>query len=231
MSNDDDNSQSGGGSTTTAERKASAAKSADRPTGSKPAAKKASSRTSSGSSKSSSSSSSSREPGSPDAPSKDLRDSPISPGAATTHGGVDDQRQEQLRRGHASGDAKKAANAMKDATPAEHRAGHLGAKPVDGRVDNMTRRSDADAIQGHFVLIDFANKEFGDTARKAVEAVIGNGNARVGSGDYGVFTDVGTTDPDTGYPLLVNVLLRDEHSAIVGGVPYGALIPAEAGRR
>lgn len=93
-------------------------------------------------------------------------------------------------------------------------------------VDNMTRRSDADALQGHFVSIDLSNSK----AKAAVEAAIGEGNAHFGSGDYGVFIGPGETD-EHGYPVTATVLLRDDHAAQVSGVPYEALSPALAGRR
>lgn len=94
------------------------------------------------------------------------------------------------------------------------------------RVDNMTVRKDGDAIEGHFVSIDLSNRK----AKDAVEAAIGEGNAKFGSGDYGVFVGVGERDKD-GYPKLCTVWLRDEHAVQVPGIPYEALSPAVAGRR
>lgn len=143
---------------------------------------------------------------------------------------VDEQRDDQLKAGKAKGAARTAARKLAKGTPAEQRAGYLGARPTDGRVDNMTRRDDTDVLQGHFCQIDFGDKEFGDAALKAVELAIGEGNAGLGRGDYGVYTEPGELDDD-GYPITANVLLRDEHAALVGGVPYGALRPANAGRR
>lgn len=93
-------------------------------------------------------------------------------------------------------------------------------------VDQMTRRSDADALFGHFVSIDLSN----DKAKKAVEALIGEGNARFGNGDYGVFVEVGETDRN-GYPVTATVWLRDDNAVQVPGIPYEALSPAQAGRR
>lgn len=143
---------------------------------------------------------------------------------------VEKLRDQQLEAGKVTGKRKAAAERLAKATPVEQRAGHIGARLLEARVDNMSRRSDADALLGHFCLIDFGDKEFGDEARAAVEQVIGEGNAGVGSGDYGVFTAAGEVD-EHGYPITANVLLRDEHAAIVSGVPYGALRPAQAGGR
>lgn len=160
-------------------------------------------------------------------------DEPISPGAGVTHRQVEVERRKQLDRGKARGDrAKVAKQLVEEGSPVEQRAGHLGVTLGDGRVDNMSRRDDSDALFGHFVLIDFGDDEFGDDAKKAVEQIIGEGNAGLGAGDYGVFVDVGDRD-GKGYPKTVTVMLRDEHAAQVPGIPYGALRPApgQGGRR
>lgn len=138
---------------------------------------------------------------------------------------VEAERNEQLKEGEATGAAKKAANARGDWTPAEHRARKAGATPLDGRVDNMTRRSDRDVLEGHFCTIDLSDKD----AKAGVEHLIGEGNAHPGSGDYGVYVGPGELDGD-GYPLTARVLLRDEHAGEVL-VPYAALWPAQAGGR
>jgi hypothetical protein len=156
-------------------------------------------------------------------------DVPVSPGTDTTHKDVAKQRDEQLKAGKVTGKVKAAAAKLADATPVEQRANRLGAALTDGRVDNMSRRSDADALFGHFVLIDYANSK---EAVKAAEAVLGEGNAGLGQGDYGVYVDVGTSD-ENGYPLTVTVMTRDEHAAQIPGIPYDALRPAPGvgGRR
>jgi hypothetical protein len=111
-------------------------------------------------------------------------------------------------------------------TIAEQRAGHPGAQPVGGRIDNMTRRSDADVLDGHFCTIDLEH----DGAREAVEAVIGEGNAQRGvAGDYGIYLQPGQIGAN-GYPDTAVVMLRDEHAAQVV-VPYAALSPAPQGGR
>lgn len=169
-------------------------------------------------------------PPDPTATPSEAPDTPVSPGQPTTHKQIAEQREKQLEDGKVAGKVAKAAQALADATPVEQRANQLGARLVDGRVDNMSRRSDADALFGHFAVIDFSDEEYGDDARKAVEAVIGEGNAGVNSGNYGVYVDNGILD-EHGYPLTVTVMLRDEHAAQVPNVPYGALRPADQGGR
>jgi hypothetical protein len=145
---------------------------------------------------------------------------------------VEEQREEQLKAGKVTGKAKTHAEQLAGGTPAEQRTGVMGTKPIEGRVDNMTRRDDSDVLQGHFCVIDFDDNDHGKAAREAVEAMIGEGNAKRGFGDYGVYIEPGTLD-ENGYPLTATVMLRDEHSCLVSSVPYGALrpIPGQGGRR
>lgn len=138
---------------------------------------------------------------------------------------VDQQREAQLKHGQVHGDARTVAIARENWTPAEHRANRAGATPFEGRVDNMTRRNDADVLEGHFCVIDLSD----ETAKAGVEHLIGDGNARPGSGDYGVYVGAGELGDD-GYPVTARVLLRDEHAGEVL-VPYAALYPAQAGGR
>jgi hypothetical protein len=93
-------------------------------------------------------------------------------------------------------------------------------------VDQMNRRSDADALHGHFVSIDLSKK----AVRDAVESVVGEGQARFGNGDYGVLIESGDLD-EHGYPLTAIVALRDDNAPARVIVPYDSLSPAEAGRR
>lgn len=153
---------------------------------------------------------------------------------ASPEGNTEEQLSEQAKRQEAQQAAElklgeklgKPTAALSEASVAEQRAGQLGAKPQFARVDNMTRRSDADPIEGHFVSIDLSN----DAAKEAVEAVIGEGNARFGSGDYGVYLEPAQVNQETGYPETIMVQLRDEHAAFVT-VPFEACSPALAGRR
>jgi hypothetical protein len=119
-------------------------------------------------------------------------------------------------------------------TPAETRTGRKGEKPLNGLVDNMTQRDGSDAIEGHFVTIDYSDKA---TVKAVKDQLAPKGSANddqgfepgVGSADYGVFLDVGETDDD-GYPLIARVHLRDEHAAIIN-VPYKSLKRSTAGGR
>lgn len=147
------------------------------------------------------------------------------PAAVENPQAVERDRKEQLAEGKATGAERKAANVRKDWTAAEHRAGVAGAVPIAGRVDNMTRRSDADVLEGHFCTIDLSVKD----AKAGVEALIGDGNAHPGSGDYGVYVGPGSLGDD-GYPVTARVLLRDQHAGEVL-VPYASLFPALAGGR
>lgn len=147
------------------------------------------------------------------------------------------QRQ-QLAAGKAKGEAAKAARADKAAlrqgNVAVARDGAQGNGPVQGRVDNMTRRDDTDVDQGHFCLIDYSDKA---TVKQVADQLAPKGSALeaqgfepgLGSADYGVYLAPGSVD-ENGYPVTAIVLLRDEHSAQVV-VPYDAIKPAGAGRR
>lgn len=156
-------------------------------------------------------------------------DNPVAPDAPVQTQTVEELRDAQLAAGQTTGARKRAAEARTRMNAAEQRAGVRGAKPVDGRVDNMTRRDDNDVLQGHFCVIDFGDKSHGSDALKGVEALVGEGNAGAGRADYGVYLNPGELDGD-GYPLTAVVLLRDEHAGQVI-VPYGALRPANAGGR
>lgn len=116
-------------------------------------------------------------------------------------------------------------NASEFPNPAVARAGsaHLDGGPVGGRVDNLTRRSDADALEGHFVKIDLKNAD----AAKAIEDVVGG---PADDHDYGVYLEPASVDPDSGYPVTAKVRLRDETNGLVV-VPYAALRASEAGHR
>jgi hypothetical protein len=111
-------------------------------------------------------------------------------------------------------------------TVAEQRTGRPGEKPLNGLVDNMTQRDGSDAIEGHFVTIDYS---VSGVAKQVKDQLGDHVDPGVGSADYGVFLDVGETDSD-GYPLIARVFLRDEHAAIVN-VPYKALRRTAAGGR
>ena len=134
-----------------------------------------------------------------------------------------EQRKEQ-REELAAG--KKGPSGAKLKTIAAQRTGDPNAKPVAGRVDNMTRRDGSDPLEGHFVHIDYSKA----SVRDAVKAQLGDHvEPGIGSADYGVFTEVGEIGED-GYPVTAVVFLRDEHGARIT-VPFDALSRDTAGGR
>lgn len=135
------------------------------------------------------------------------------------------KEQEKQQRAELRAGAKTPKGVATLETIPEQRSNRPGEKPLLARVDNMTRRQDSEPLEGHFVSIDLTNED----AKRGVEAVIGEGNARFESGDYGVYLEPASVGED-GYPVTVRVQLRDDHAAIVN-VPFEALSPARAGRR
>lgn len=88
-----------------------------------------------------------------------------------------------------------------------------------GFMDQMSRRSGADALEGHYVTIDLNYKGVAD----AYEAI----GLEEHTGNYGVYLEVGSVrDDGTGIPETAVVRLRDNTHAIVA-VPYEALSPSE----
>lgn len=132
------------------------------------------------------------------------------------------EQREQLAAG------KKGPSGAKLKTVVAQRTGDPNAKPVNGIVDNMTRRDGAEPLQGHFVLIDYAGNK---GVAEDVQRQLGNDDVEPGPGvaDYGVYTQPGELGDD-GYPVTAVVFLRDEHAAQVV-VPYKALKRALAGGR
>jgi hypothetical protein len=88
-----------------------------------------------------------------------------------------------------------------------------------GQIDNMTRASDADALEGHFCKIDLSHKSLDKDLKDYL-----------GERDYGVYLAPGSLDPETGRPVLAQVRLRDDTGETVT-VPYEALRPSLAGGR
>jgi hypothetical protein len=112
--------------------------------------------------------------------------------------------------------------------PAEERAGvspHAATR--GGFMDQMSRRSDADALEGHFVNIDLSDKDVEkEYARVFPEDRFPNGHL----GSYGVYLEPLERDSETGIPKTIVVRLRDETNARVV-VPYSAVRPGVAGGR
>lgn len=106
------------------------------------------------------------------------------------------------------------------AVPAEIRARVPGSAPTkNGLMDNMSRRSIHDALEGHFVNIDLNDSD--------VQQAYKDAGLEGHTGDYGVYVQPGDCDPETGIPVTAQVRLRDGTNARVV-VPYEALRPAEA---
>jgi hypothetical protein len=130
-----------------------------------------------------------------------------------------DQR-EQLAAG------KKGPSGAKLKSIVAQRTGDPNAKPLNGLVDNMTRRDGADPLEGHFVTIDYSAK----ATASQVQAQLGDHvEPGVGSADYGVYLGPGEIGED-GYPVTAIVFLRDEHAAQIV-VPYDSLRRATSGGR
>lgn len=88
--------------------------------------------------------------------------------------------------------------------------------PVAGRVDNTTRRSDADPLQGHFVEIDLSHAGVSEEIRD--QGIT-----------YGVYLEPAEVGED-GYPVTALVRARDATNALIV-VPFEALSPSDAGHR
>jgi hypothetical protein len=119
-------------------------------------------------------------------------------------------------------------------TVAESRSRRPGETPLNGVVDNMTQRDGTDALEGHFVVIDYSDKK----TKEMVESQLApegspladqGFEAGLSSADYGVYMGAGEIGED-GYPVTGRVFLRDEHAAIIN-VPYDSLRRATAGGR
>jgi hypothetical protein len=126
-----------------------------------------------------------------------------------------------------TGSAAKAATALQKMTedaPAAARAGtHANTPTRGGFMDQLSRRSGADALEGHYVTIDLNHKD----VKQAFEDKFGtddDGNLNH-TGDFGVYLEPQLRNPDTGIPETISVRLRDDTHALVV-VPYEACRPA-----
>jgi hypothetical protein len=134
------------------------------------------------------------------------------------------QQAEELSAGR--GNVSKADRALAklvEKAPAGARVGHEAGTPtVLGKMDNMSVRSNDDALEGHFVTID-ANA---DGVEEAFEAA----GLEEHNGYYGVYLYPASTDTETGVPDMAVVRLRDDTNALVK-VPYESLSRGAAGGR
>lgn len=132
---------------------------------------------------------------------------------------TDDQkktRDEELKAGKKAGGKDKSKEVA--AAPAGVRGKADGATQ-GGFMDQMSARSGADALEGHYVTIDMSYKGVAD----AYEAL----GLEEHTGNYGVYMEVGSVrDDGTGIPETAIVRLRDSSHALVA-LPYEALSRAE----
>ena len=139
-------------------------------------------------------------------------------------------QREELAAGKSklSGPDKAAADLQKNGVPAAARAGAHGHAPTQGGfMDQMSRRSSADALEGHAVTLDLSDKGVQEAYKAA--NLIRDSDSPQGeyehTGNYGVYLEPQVRDPETGIPVTALVQLRDDtHARIV--VPYEALSPA-----
>lgn len=137
----------------------------------------------------------------------------------------DQERQQREELGSKlTGSAAQAASKLQTSeVTAAARAGVQAQTATQGGfMDQASRRSGEDALEGHFVTIDLSNKD----VQQAYSDVRLDGHR----GDYGVYLEPALRDPDSGIPVTAVVRLRDEtHARVV--VPYEALTPAGGGGR
>lgn len=137
------------------------------------------------------------------------------------------EQREELSAGKQTGAAGKSArvlNKLVEDAPAGARAGmHANTPTRGGFMDQLSRRSGADALEGHYVTVDLNDSD----VNAEYERVFGtddDGNLNH-EGAFGVYMEPMLRDPETGIPETARVRLRDDtHAFIV--VPYAALRPA-----
>ena len=127
------------------------------------------------------------------------------------------QQKDELRSGKQSSSTDKSDEVAE--APAGVRGTSDAGSTQGGFMDQMSRRSGADALEGHYVTIDLTAKGVSE----AYEAL----GLEEHTGNYGVYVEVGSIrDDGTGIPETAVVRLRDNTHALVA-VPYNALSPAE----
>lgn len=110
-----------------------------------------------------------------------------------------------------------------NANVAGERAGAGQSEVVQGGlVDGMSRRSGLEPMEGHFVSVDRTADGVSDQLKEV--------GANPDRDAYGVYLSPAECDDETGYPITVNVRLRDDTNALVT-VPFDAVSPSEAGHR
>lgn len=140
---------------------------------------------------------------------------------------TEDRLEEQAKEQEAQQKEELSSKAAGDNFPAEENAvksryGKQQNGPVNGFIDQNSRRNATDALEGHFVSIDLNDKGVKDAYKSA-------GLPEDFDGDYGVYMTVGEVGDD-GYPETAVVRLRGD-TAINVTVPYSAIRTTGAGRR
>ena len=104
------------------------------------------------------------------------------------------------------------------------RTGREDEKTQNGFMDQFSARDGNDVFEGHFCSVDLS----ADGVKDAYESAgLVDDDGEYTAGDYGVYIEPGSLDPDSGIPETAVVRLRDATNARVT-VPYDALRPAEA---
>lgn len=124
----------------------------------------------------------------------------------------------------AAGAKAKKDPAQESDVPVAKRTGRVDEKTQNGFMDQFSRRDGNDPFEGHFVTVDL-NADGVKESYAAAGLVDDDDN--LAGGDYGVYVEPATLDPESGIPETVVVRLRDATNARVT-VPYAAVFPAEA---
>jgi hypothetical protein len=133
------------------------------------------------------------------------------------------QQSEELASGKGSGSTEKDKLVKKGLVAAARR--QPGTPVNQAKMDNLSVRSGADALEGHFVTLDFDADGVKD-GLKSVGLVNDDDDVTVGTDSLFVFLEPVDVDPDTGVPETVLVRPRSSAQAFFT-VPYEALSRTE----
>lgn len=145
-----------------------------------------------------------------------------STGRKTTARKTTSARKGGASRSRASSSSKQPKEVTDGGAIADERAaaGHKNAGVQGGLVDQMTRRSAADVMEGHHCTIDRTHSGVSKEAKELMGE---------GSDGYGVYVEPAETD-EKGFPVQASVLLRNSsHARVI--VPYDALRPVDLAER
>lgn len=117
------------------------------------------------------------------------------------------QQAAELRAGKSGGETK-------DGPTVAHNRSARSTGVQNGFIDQMTRRSLADVMEGHFCTVDRTHKD------------VNTDLLPEGEDGYGVYLEPASAD-ENGYPITARVRLKDATNAEIV-VPYDALRPSES---